>query len=328
MSIEGGSIPSSSTNMNQTNAYEFFAKRIQDIFNFAVLVTSSVPVLKYNLKLFEQNKITRIPDPDFFETSVIYELKQESINQLKSDQKISEDQESALLVLKGLPLSLSNFKSKLIHILGRDLFDIYRNSLKIQSIKHIENLRACTVDYKEKLSTYLYFSNFSYFESFLIDIAEEAISSTHASNIEKHFTDTITTDLVKARTKLNKEEDLRKLDTYKKYSKILDDEGYLTPDEILAASMKEYIIEKLKNLYTKDVFDFLKKILGYQISPSDMIEFGSIRQNRNEIAHGKHTFTPNLADVISTNKFYKRISKDINNHVMLHFSKIKNFRKP
>ena len=43
--------------MKQSKAHKDFKERTQEIFNFAVLVTLSVPVLKQNIKLFNDKKI-------------------------------------------------------------------------------------------------------------------------------------------------------------------------------------------------------------------------------------------------------------------------------
>ena len=68
--------------MRQSGSYLSFKKRIQEIFDFAVLVTASVPVTKLNLKLYKDGKINRLPDPDFFEPSVVYEITEHTLNSL------------------------------------------------------------------------------------------------------------------------------------------------------------------------------------------------------------------------------------------------------
>lgn len=71
--------------MKQSKSYKSFKERTQEIFNFAVLITLSIPVLKHNLKLFRKGKISRLSDPDYFEPSVMYEIKSETIDLLSQE---------------------------------------------------------------------------------------------------------------------------------------------------------------------------------------------------------------------------------------------------
>ena len=84
--------------MKQSTAYKDFKERTQEIFNFAVLVTMSVPVLKQNIKLFNDKKIKRLPDPDYFEPSVVYEISQDTIDTL-TERGVEKDK---IVKLKGL----------------------------------------------------------------------------------------------------------------------------------------------------------------------------------------------------------------------------------
>lgn len=127
--------------------------------------------------------------------------------------------------------------------------------------------------------------------------------------------------------RLNKETDPRKMDNYKKLSSSLRNSGYLQPREILFSSMQKYVEQKVDTLWAKDMFAALNELLNFKMSSPDLIEFGNIRENRNKIAHGKTTFKPTLADVISSNKFYKKVAKQLDNHIALHFAPIKNFHK-
>lgn len=102
--------------MKQSNSYKFFKERIQEIFSFAVLVTASVPNLKESINLFESGKIKRLPDPGYFEPSVLYEITDGSLFDLKETGDISDEQLELLKTIKNKSLSTSDYKRKIISI--------------------------------------------------------------------------------------------------------------------------------------------------------------------------------------------------------------------
>jgi hypothetical protein len=61
--------------MRSSNSYLLFKKSIQEVFNFAVIVTAGIPILKETIKIYRKGKINKLPDPDYFEPSVMYEIK-------------------------------------------------------------------------------------------------------------------------------------------------------------------------------------------------------------------------------------------------------------
>ena len=143
--------------MKQSTAYKDFKERTQEIFNFAVLVTMSVPVLKQNIK--------RLPDPDYFEPSVVYEISQDTIDTL-TERGVEKDKIVKLKGLLNIPINSSEFKEKVVASIGEDDYKANRNEIKRQSKTYADNLTNCTTNYQSKLATYLYFSTFSYIETF------------------------------------------------------------------------------------------------------------------------------------------------------------------
>ena len=55
--------------IKRTNAYLILQTQVQSIFDFAVVVCHSVPALKLQMKLLDEGKITKLPDPDYFEAN-------------------------------------------------------------------------------------------------------------------------------------------------------------------------------------------------------------------------------------------------------------------
>lgn len=313
--------------MNQSQAYKDFKNRTQEIFNFAVLVTLSVPVLKQNLKLFNDKKIKRLPDPDYFEPSVVYEISDETIAAL-SEKGISTEKIEKLKLLLNIPINSADFKSKVIDAIGEAEYKSNRNEIKKQSKNYSENISNCTNNYQSKLATYLYFSTFSYFEAFVMDIATELTKSIIRVEQEKYLDefkpdqDTIS-DIVK----LNKDFDPRKIDRYKKFSAKLKNQGYINPQKLLYTSLLDIYNNKIENLKANEIPTFLEKTLLFKMTKKESDTFHSIRDNRNSIGHGSKHFNPNLNDVINANKFFKSLSDRVDKHVTFYFFSVKNYKE-
>ena len=304
--------------MKQSTSYVFFKTRTQEIFNFAVLVTISVPVLKQSIGKFKKGLINNLPEPDYFEPSVVYEIKDETITELNGI--LEDDKLQRLNLFKDIPLNSSEFKSKVIEAIGEDSYVANRLIIKKQSLEYIDNIQSCTANYQSKLATYLYFSTFSYFEAFIIDISREIISSIKQLNqIEYLKNHTKSHELISDRAKLDKIFDSRKMDRYLKFSKKLDSQGYETPKEILFSTMLDLLIVKVDKLTANEIPDFLEKTLLLNLTEKEKSTYHSLRDNRNSIGHGKKGFTPTLSSVIEANKFFKALSDKVDKHVTFHF---------
>lgn len=311
--------------MKQSTAYKDFKKRTQEIFNFAVLVTISVPVLKQNIKLFNDEKIKRLPDPDYFEPSVVYEISQDTINTLV-EKGVNKENIEKLKGLLNIPINSSEFKDKVVDAIGETEYKANRNEIKRQSKTYADNLTNCTANYQSKLAAYLYFSTFSYFEAFVMDIAIEMIKSIQILDREKYVTDfqqnhyTIS-DMVK----LDNVFDPRKTDRYKKFSGKLKAQGYIDPENLIFSSLLDIYSNKIENLKANEIPTFLDKTLLFKMTKEESDTFHSIRDNRNSIGHGAKHFNPNLNDVINANKFFKSLSDRIDRHVTFYFFKVINY---
>lgn len=312
--------------MKQSTAYKDFKERTQEIFNFAVLVTLSVPVLKQNIKLFNDKKIKRLPDPDYFEPSVVYEISQDTIDTLL-EKGVKKENVEKLKSLLNTPINSSEFKYKVVDAIGEADYKANRNEIKRQSKTYADNLTNCTTNYQSKLATYLYFSTFSYFEAFVMDIAIEMTKSIQILDREKYVTDFQQNhDTISDMLKLDKEFDPRKIDRYKKFSGKLKTQGYIDPENLIFSSLLDIYNNKIENLKANEIPAFLDKTLLFKMTKEESDTFHSIRDNRNSIGHGAKHFNPNLNDVINANKFFKSLSDRIDKHVTFYFFKVKNYK--
>lgn len=53
--------------IKRTNSFNILKAQVQSTFDFAVVVCHSVPALKLQMKLFDDGKITKLPDADYFQ---------------------------------------------------------------------------------------------------------------------------------------------------------------------------------------------------------------------------------------------------------------------
>lgn len=298
---------------------------MQEIFNFAVLVSTSVPSLKLNLKLYKEGKINRLPDPDYFEPSVMYEITDDSLKKLQ-EENIENVHLEKLSEIKGKSYNNKEFKITVIKIIGEDLYKKHRNTLKKQSLQYVSNIEDCATDYKKRLATYLYFSAFSYFEFYIGEICDEIINSQPKIDIDSYLSNHLAThENTQKRIKLDHNLDSRRIDRYKSISKQLINEGYKKPNEILFNSLISLLKSQSEDLKANNIPDFLEKVFLYKFSKSDSDTFHSIRSNRNSIGHGDHSYAPDLSDVVEMNRFLKKLSSDIDSHIIFHFKELNNF---
>jgi hypothetical protein len=192
---------------------------------------------------------------------------------------------------------------------------------------YVDNIEACTKDYQKRLATYLYFSTFSYFESYIIDLSKEVISQFVKLDKENYLLNhKLREDLVSYRIKLGKITDSRKKDRYTKFSTKLNSQGYKPPEEIMFSSFIDLFMDKLSDLKANDIPVFLEKYFMYNMNETERQIFHTIRNNRNSIGHGDKAFIPTLSNVIDANKFFKKISAGIDIHTMFHFDKLRNYQ--
>ena len=311
--------------MKQTTSYQNFTNRIQEIFNFAVLITISVPVLKQNLKLVKDEIIERLPDSDYFEPSVIYEITDKTITQLKT-KLLGETELESIKELLNKPLNNTEFKNKVVEKIGLDNYKIHRNTLKKQSRVYLDNIQNCTANYQTKLATYLYFSTFSYFEAFIGDISNEVIDSLEKIDNSQYSQDfTLNDDNRKVIEKIDNSFDGRKIDRYKKYSKEIREKGYQLPKNVMFSSTIDLLKSKIENFKANEIPEILDKIFLFKMTENEKNNFHSIRDNRNSIGHGNVGFNPNLTDVVNANKFFKDLSSRIDKHINFYFFKPQNY---
>ena len=126
---------------------------------------------------------------------------------------------------------------------------------------NINDLKERIKKYQRQLSSHLWLSNFSYFEAYINRILDELVEfhggsefflKTSKLNILKDM-DNIPENIKKHKIKLQKPYDPRKIDQYKKKTKILNDNNYRYPSELFASYGVKTLLERIDDLRAKDI---------------------------------------------------------------------------
>ncbi|SEJ79312.1 hypothetical protein SAMN05216327_12045 [Dyadobacter sp. SG02] len=234
--------------------------QVQSIFDFAVVVCHSIPALKLQMKLLDEGKITKLPDPDYFEAN--------------------------------------NPTTK---------------------------LREQADGYKDKLATYLFLSSFAFFENYLGSALKEVLALSVSIPEKETLKSSLTNNTnTKPKKILRSTYDARHMQRYEKYSRELDAENYIHPNDLVSIIAVESLIKTIVDLKANQIPDFLINTIKMDISDSDKKSFGTYRQLRNDIAHGDNP-TVTMRKVKEANKFLRKFATQIDEFLIEHYVKIKNY---
>ena len=62
----------------RTNAFNTLQSQVQETFDFAVMVCHAVPALKLQMKLLDDGRITKLPDPEYYTKNTTAELRSQA----------------------------------------------------------------------------------------------------------------------------------------------------------------------------------------------------------------------------------------------------------
>jgi hypothetical protein len=214
-----------------TNAYAIYKKQSEQLLDFAVFVSYSVPLLRSEIAKIKTGAVTSLPRPDFFQ---------------KSNRSTPDD------------------------------------LLRIEP------------DYENRLAAYLLLSAFSFFEAFVTAIIEELIlfhggADDFVGRVQartRRFMAPHPPEVTKLKKKLRGAEVPRLRDKYRVFSRLLAQEGYRFPAELLAPFGLKTLIAKAKRLKAFEIPAVLNDALQLKLSPVEIQTFEAIRETRNNLAHG------------------------------------------
>src|SRR6266566_6159728 len=138
--------------------------------------------------------------------------------------------------------------------------------------------------YEQRLAEYVLLSQFSFFESFVIDLVRQMIDFQGGSDFiartaarSKRYMAPHVTKIAKLKRKLQDSEKSSWRDRYRKYGRLLADERYRFPGELLAAYGVRHLVSKLSKLKAHEIPDLLVDGLLMDLTKSEMKKYHEIR---------------------------------------------------
>lgn len=188
------------------------------------------------------------------------------------------------------------------------------------------HLKQMSTGYRAKLSKYILISNFSFFESYVIDVINEMISfhGGREEFIEKsrkggeNQIQNNDPQLEKVRRKIRRPNNPQHVLMYKNASDKLVERGYRFPSDLLSSYGARMLIQKIGNMNSVDIPNILTDGLHMKIDETRINEFHNIRDIRNKIAHGD-SVTLTIPQVTQMSKTLKSLAFDIDQHLLRYY---------
>jgi len=180
--------------------------------------------------------------------------------------------------------------------------------------------------YKSRLAAYLWMSNFSFFEAFIVDAVREMIDF-HGGDVgflslaerhDKKFLKSIPPNLHAEKRKLQEYPKKSKLFKYQKYSRALDASGYRFPSSLLSSYGVRMLNSKVGSLKAHAIPELLQQGLHLPIDASQVSRFHEIRNMRNKIAHGE-TVNLTLSRVMRMHEDLHQLAVVVDSHLIEHY---------
>ena len=182
--------------------------------------------------------------------------------------------------------------------------------------------------YQESLARMIVVTLFSYFEAYVTGLLTEIVDfhggaktfQATADKRAKAFVANTSQTIIDSKRKLQEPVKRAKLESYKKYSAVLVKQGFRFPSELLAPYGVRNLIRKAKPKGSKafEIPDLLRDALCFPLSAKDDARLTSIRETRNEIAHGK-AGTITLTEALTIGKDLRDIAAKADKHAVEHF---------
>jgi hypothetical protein len=188
--------------------------------------------------------------------------------------------------------------------------------------------------FETRLSSHLYLSLFSFFESFVNEVVEEMLAFhggakefiAIAQRREKARVTTVHSQSIQNSVGKLRSHKKGKEQKYAKFSALLESQGYRFPSERMSSYGVRMLVEQHKNLKAHAIPDLLEHGLLLPLAVSEKRQYDQIRTKRNAIAHGNSP-TLGLADVRHANDFFRDMTFRINSHLLEHFFVVERYAK-
>jgi hypothetical protein len=188
--------------------------------------------------------------------------------------------------------------------------------------------------YQESLARMIVITLFSYFEAYVKGLLTEIVDfhggpttfQATADKRAKAFVANSSQTIIDSKRKLQERSKAAKIQSYRKHSAILVKEGFRFPSELLAPYGVKNLIQKAKPKGSKafEIPELLRDALCFPLPAKDDARLNSIRETRNNLAHGKAGFIT-LVEALTIGKDLRDISAKVDKHAVEHFFVVEAF---
>jgi len=238
--------------------------------------------------------------------------------------------EFSVLVCTAVPTLKRNIrlyeKGIVSDLVKPDYYGPARDLTDDEKQRNKEQLKQKAVGYKAKLSKYVLITNFSFFESYVIDVLNEMVQFHGGRDefIEKsrkrgekqiQNEDQETEGI---RRKIRRPNNPTHVSRYKAASTKLTEKGYRFPSDLLSSYGARMLIQKISNMSAKDIPDVLVDGLHMDIDEARVLEYHNTREVRNKIAHGE-SVNLTIEQVTNMSKALRSLALDIDQHLLRYY---------
>lgn len=213
-------------------------------------------------------------------------------------------------------------------------YGIPKNELFTHDQSSPAQLRTLTKDYKQRLTAYLWLSSFSFFEAFVSGALQELLdfhggAEAFIASAEKNARLAVTKphprEVVTSRSRLSGVFAHHKVERYKKHTRILQQQGYSFPSELLASYDIRMLVSKAGELKAAEIPTLLTHGLHFEFSADMLARYERYRKIRNDIAHGTQS-AHSLKEAFDVRKNLGILASQVDEHIVANFFIMETFR--
>jgi hypothetical protein len=214
-------------------------------------------------------------------------------------------------------------------------YAIPRNDLFAHDDSSPSELRILAKDYKERLTSYLWLSSFSFFEAFVSGALQELIdfhggAEPFIKSAEKHAQEAVNKnhprEILSSRSRLSGVFAPHKVQRYKKHTRVLQRHAYSFPSELLAAYGIRMLVSRAGELKAADIPSLLIQGLHFEFTADMRTRYDKYRKIRNDIAHGAQS-QHSLKEAFDVRKNLGKLASQIDEHIVANFFIMEIFRE-
>lgn len=215
-------------------------------------------------------------------------------------------------------------------------YGIPRNDFFEHNKASPEEILELTKTYKQRLTSYLWLSSFSFFEAYVSSALQEVIifhggTESFIDSTERHarkaVAKTHSREVINSRARLSGAFEPHKVQRYQKHTRILQERGYVFPSELLAAYGVRMLIAKAKELKAVEIPALLLEGLHFEFTEETLARYDSYRKIRNQIAHGEVP-EHSLKEAFEVRKSLGKLASKIDDHIIANFFVMEIYRSP